>query len=136
MGKPLFIALVCLLLTCSLRAGEKEESPWLTSFPLDKAIKIGNGRHIVVEISDPDCRFSRRMLRYWDTRTDVTRYIFLIALKNHPEAPAKVRFILGSRDTAAAYREVYSGALDFDDEGLARNHDDHGLLELHRLVAE
>ncbi|WP_183354032.1 thioredoxin fold domain-containing protein [Geomonas silvestris] len=103
--------------------------------PLDQAIRIGSGREVVVEISDPDCRFSRRMVRYWDQRQDVSRFIFMVALSNHPEAAGKVRYILCARDRVAAYREVYSGGLDFGEKSSERQCDDQGLARVHREVA-
>lgn len=109
---------------------------WLTGFPLDKAIRIGTGARVVVEFSDPDCRFSRRMVRYWNLRKDVTRYVFLIALKGHPEAPQKARAILSSKDQEGAYRGVYSGELDFDEKLAERSYHDRGLFDLHRVVAD
>jgi thiol:disulfide interchange protein DsbC len=110
-------------------------APWLNGIPLDKGIRIGSGRHLVIEVSDPDCRFSRRMNRYWGMRNDVTRYIFLVALKNHPEAPQKARYILAAGDQVRAYNVVFAGGLDFDENLATRHDDDRGLLELHRGVA-
>jgi thiol:disulfide interchange protein DsbC len=131
-----FILAACLLvLLPSLAAGADTGAAWLTGIPLRQAIRIGTGTKVVIEVSDPDCRFSRRMVRYWDLRQDVTRYIFLVALKNHPEAPEKARYILCAPDRAAAYREVYGGELDFGEKALDRPCDDHGLVEKHREVA-
>jgi thiol:disulfide interchange protein DsbC len=75
------------------------------------------------------------MSRYWSLRKDVTRYVFLVALKNHPEAPQKARYILAAGDRARAYQEVFSGGLDFGEKKLYLVHDDGGLLEMHREVA-
>jgi thiol:disulfide interchange protein DsbC len=131
------LTIYTLVLLCTpLFAGEtSQDAPWLKGIPLDKAIRIGSGGHLLIEVSDPDCRFSRRMNRYWGMRKDVTRYIFLVALKNHPEAPQKARYILAAADQVRAYQEVYAGGLDFDGNILARHYDDRGLLELHRQVA-
>jgi len=102
-------------------------------FPLDQAIKIGNGPNKVVEITDPDCPFCRRSDKYFSGRTDLTRYIFLYPLtKIHPQSEAKARYILGAKDQAAAYEEVFSGK--FDSKPVPRA-DDHGLLKIHREVA-
>jgi len=111
------------------------DPPRLGELPLDQAIRIGSGREVVVEVSDPDCRFSRRMVRYWDLRQDVSRYIFLVALKNHPEADGKVRYILCAADRAQAYREVYGGGLDFGEKLAERQCDDRGLARVHRDAA-
>ncbi len=133
---PRFILAICILICLpALPARADSEAAWLKGFPLHQAIRIGTGRQAVIEVSDPDCRFSRRMVRYWDMRQDVTRYVFLVALKNHPEAPEKARYILCSADRAAAYREVYAGGLDFGEKVLDRHCDDEGLLDKHREVA-
>lgn len=115
--------------------GAASEAAWLEGVPLHQAIRIGTGKQVVIEISDPDCRFSRRMVRYWNMRRDVTRYVFLVALKNHPEAAEKARYILCAADRAAAYREVYAGDLDFGEKDLDRHCDDQGLLDKHRKFA-
>ncbi len=128
-----FYFLVCCLASPSF-ADAGPESGLLKDIPLDEAIRIGTGSKAVIEISDPDCRFSRRMARYWDMRKDVTRYIFLIALKNHPEAAQKVRYILCASDKAAAYREAFSGGLDFG-ENLDGQCNDHGLPDKHGKMA-
>ncbi len=124
------------LCACVGLFGADKQGAWLRDIPLDKAIRIGSGSHVVIEISDPDCRYSRQMARYWNMRRDVTRYVFLVALKNHPEAPQKARYILSSADKATAYQEVFSGGLDFDEKRLDRHYDDGGLLKLHREVAD
>lgn len=130
-----FITICIMIFLPSLQAVADSEAVWLKDVPLPQAIRIGTGKKVVIEISDPDCRFSRRMVRYWDMRQDVTRYVFLIALKNHPEAAEKVSFILCAADRAAAYREVYAGGLDFEEKEIDRHCDDHGLLEKHREFA-
>lgn len=102
-------------------------------FPLDQAIKIGNGPNKVVEITDPDCPFCRRSDKYFAGRTDLTRYIFLYPLtKLHPHSEAKARYILGAEDQAKAYEEVFSGKFDSQPVPAA---DDHGLLKIHHEVA-
>jgi thiol:disulfide interchange protein DsbC len=131
----IILCICLLLLSSSPGAGAASEPSWLKGVPLEGAVKIGNGSRIVVEVSDPDCRFSRRMADYWNLRKDVTRYVFLVAAKNHPDAPQKARFILCSPDRAAAYQKVFSGGIDFDEKALDRHYDDHGLLDLHRDVA-
>jgi thiol:disulfide interchange protein DsbC len=129
------ILAICLLICTAAGAGAGSEAAWLKGVPLSMAVKIGSGAKLVVEVSDPDCAFSRRMARYWDLRRDVTRYVFLVALKNHPEAPQKARYILCAADRAAAYRKVYAGGIDFDEKALDRHYDDRGMLELHREAA-
>jgi hypothetical protein len=98
---PLLAA--CLTICLSAPFARADSDPaLLKGLPLNQAIRVGNGKQVVIEVSDPDCRFSRRMVRYWDLRHDTTRYVFLVALKNHPEATEKAKYILCAADRAAA----------------------------------
>ena len=135
--QPTVMSIVTCIVIClpPLGVGAASEASWLKDVPLKQAIRIGNGTQVVVEISDPDCPFSRRMVSYWNMRKDVSRYVFLIALKNHPEAAQKARYILCAADRTAAYHEVYSGELDFGEKEFDGDCNDLGLLDAHRKVA-
>ena len=85
---------------------------------LDKAIKIGSGKTMVIEFTDPDCPFCRKAEAYFQAKSQVTRYIFLLPLASHPASKGKVQYILSAKDKAKAYREVASG--DFDKSKLAQ----------------
>jgi thiol:disulfide interchange protein DsbC len=92
---------------------EKLMSAKIKDLPLDKAIKIGNGKNIVIEFSDPDCPFCRKASEFFAKRTDVTRYVFLFPLTQlHPEAEKKSKYILCSDEQHKAYEEVMTGKLD------------------------
>jgi len=78
----------------------------------DKAIKIGSGPKTVIEFTDPDCPFCRKASHYFDSRKDVTRYVFFYPLPRHPQAKDKARYILSQKDHAAAYHEIMSGSKD------------------------
>ena len=81
--------------------------------PLEKAVKIGSGPHTVIEITDPDCPFCRKASDYFAKRADVTRYVFFYPIAGlHPNAEAKVRYVLCSKDRAKAYEEAMTGKLD------------------------
>lgn len=78
---------------------------------LDKAIKIGNGPVRVVEFTDPDCPFCRRLEKFFSSRPDlekkITRYVFLFPLPGlHPRSTAKARWILCQADRHAAINAV------------------------------
>ena len=104
----------------------------LALFPLDKALKIGDGPNQVVEVSDPDCPFCRDGSAFFSARADVTRYIFLFPLDRlHPQADGKARYILSAEDPEAAYEEVFSGA--FDKQPLPE-FQDNGQLDSHRQI--
>jgi thiol:disulfide interchange protein DsbC len=105
----------------------------LSLFPLDQAIKIGEGPNQVIEVTDPDCPFCRQSSDFFAGRDDVTRYVFLFPLDQlHPQAAAKARYILTAEDPELAYEEVFSGK--FDSQPVPEVID-NGVLDLHRKVA-
>lgn len=85
---------------------------------LDKAVKVGTGKTMVIEFTDPDCPFCRKAEEYFQKRNDVTRYIFFKPLSKHPDAKSKVQYILSASDKAKAMREVTSD--DFDTRKFSR----------------
>ena len=100
---PLFLLFLLALIPASLHA---------TDLDLDKAVKVGSGKITVIEFTDPDCPFCRRAEEFFGKRTDVTRYVFLVPLPMHPDAPAKAQYILSAADGAKAYTAVMGGSLD------------------------
>jgi thiol:disulfide interchange protein DsbC len=87
----------------------------LKGLPLDAAVKIGTGRNMVIEFTDPDCPFCRRAEEFFRGRRDVTRYVFFAPLDQiHPDAERKTAWILTQRDKEKAYREIMAGAHDKD----------------------
>lgn len=104
----------------------------LALFPLDKALKIGDGPNTVIEVADPDCPFCREGSAFFSTRDDVTRYVFLYPLERiHPQADAKSRYILSAEDPETAYEEVFSG--EYDQKPLPE-FKDNGLLDTHKQI--
>ena len=101
---PLFLFL--------LLAGAPLPANAVDTVDLDKALKVGSGSITVIEFTDPDCPYCRRAEEFFGKRTDVTRYIFLVPLPMHPDAPAKAQHILSAADGARAYTEVMGGSLD------------------------
>ena len=79
---------------------------------LDKAIRIGSGRTMVIEYTDPDCPFCRKGAAFFRERQDVTLYVFLTPLAIHPQAKEKAEYILSASDKARAYEDVMSGKMD------------------------
>jgi len=77
-----------------------------------KAIQIGSGAKTVIEFTDPDCPFCRKASKYFESRPDVTRYVFFKPLARHPRAKEKARFILSMTDKPKAYHDVMSGRMD------------------------
>ncbi len=93
-----------------------------------KAVKIGNGKHIVMEVTDPDCPYCRKMHTYWSGRNDVTRYVFFMPMSFHPQAELKARYIMAANDKAKALDDVYSGKIDKRDDLLTKQYDDKGAV--------
>lgn len=76
--------------------------------PLDKAVKVGEGKKVVIEFTDPDCPYCRKGSEYFTKRTDVTRYIFFAPLA-HPAAIKKIEYILSAENKAQAYDAMMFG---------------------------
>lgn len=98
-------------LTAEMR--EKVQAEKVKSIPLDKALKIGSGPRQVVEFTDPDCPFCRRVDEFLSKRTDITRYVFFLPLRKiHPDSEKKALYILSHKEKENAFREVFSGSMD------------------------
>jgi len=78
------------------------------NLPLDKAVKIGDGKNVVIEFTDPDCPYCRKAFEYFSKRTDVTQYVFFAALA-HPAAITKIEYILGADNKAQAFDAMMLG---------------------------
>jgi thiol:disulfide interchange protein DsbC len=78
--------------------------------PLEKGIKMGTGKHTVVEITDPNCPYCRNGAQYFAGKADVTRYVFFWPLS--PDSEQKVRHILCAKDRVKMYEEVMAGKYD------------------------
>lgn len=79
------------------------------TLPLEKAVKIGDGKKVIIEFSEPDCPFCRTASEYLSKRTDVTRYVFFAPLA-HPAAINKIHYILEAENKTAAYGEMMRGS--------------------------
>lgn len=108
----------------------------LRKLPLEKAIKIGNGKNVIIEISDPDCPFCRKASEFLATKKDATRYVFLMPLAQlHPKAEIKAKHILCSGDRAKAYEEAMAGRLDSIELSACGDESVGNLLEEHKNAA-
>lgn len=114
----------------------EERYKLLSDKDFKSAIKIGNGKNVVVEVTDPDCPFCRKMHAYWSMRKDITRYVFFKPLDMHPDALKKVKYILASSDREMALFEAYCGSLDNKKEILDKVYDDKGILNAQKAVVD
>lgn len=99
------IMLLMAVTFCCIPAGAAD-------FDFSKAITIGNGPKTVLEFTDPDCPYCRKASKYFENRSDVTRYVFFYPLPRHTRAKEKARFVLSMPDKAKAYHDVMSGKMD------------------------
>lgn len=96
-----------------VKARELAAAPKLKQLDLTQAVKVGNGPNTVIEFTDPDCPYCRKLDEFMSQRSDVTRYVFLNPIDQlHPNARAKAIFILNSANTGAALRDVFAGKYD------------------------
>jgi thiol:disulfide interchange protein DsbC len=100
--------------------------------PLEKAVKTGNGKHIVIEFTDPDCPFCRKVTEFFESRKDVTRYTFFTPIPAHRNAPDKVRYIFCQNDRSKALVEVMKGKLDGQQYVVCANAEVDGLINIHK----
>ena len=92
---------------------EKVLAERVKQLPLDKALKIGAGPRKVIEFTDPDCPYCRKVDSFLAKRTDVTRYVYFVPLRTlHPDAEKKARYILSHTDRQKAFHEVFGGEFD------------------------
>ena len=97
-------------------AREQEMAAVVDKLSLDNAVRIGTGAHKVIEFTDPDCPYCRKVDAALAGRTDLSRYVFLMPLKQlHPHADRKAALILSSKDQASTLKEVFSGKMDKKD---------------------
>jgi thiol:disulfide interchange protein DsbC len=102
---PILLCLTLILLVASAATAKD-------TLDLDKAVKIGSGKTMVIEVTDPECPFCKRAEAYFRVKPQVTRYIFFLPLASHPGSKEKVQYILSAKDKTKAYLEVMSGRWD------------------------
>lgn len=88
----------------------KKMAPKMAHLPLDSALKIGEGKNVIVEFMDPDCSHCRESYKFFSRRKDVTIYVFFYPLS--PVSEKKIRYILCAADQQKAYDEIMRGTLD------------------------
>lgn len=76
----------------------------------NKAIKVGNGPLVLIEITDVDCSYCRQSEQYFKGKESIfTRYIFLLPSEKNIN---RTKSILGATDQATAYIKTMEGAYD------------------------
>lgn len=100
------------------------------TLPLDKALKIGAGRHTVIEFTDPNCSYCRKAFQVLTTKEDMTRYIFFFPLSK--VSADKIQHILCATDRVGAYKEAFSGQLDNKPLTPCESAEVTNLMQIHR----
>lgn len=80
----------------------------MKNLPLDKAVKIGNGKKKVVEFIDPECTYCKRVYQYLKDK-DVTVYAFVLPLMGQ-SSEKKVKYLMCAADKEKAYHEIMTKA--------------------------
>ena len=115
---------------------EKIAAERIKNLPLDKALKIGSGPKKVIEFTDPDCPYCRKVDTFLAKRTDVTRYIYFVPLRTiHPDAEKKARYILAHANREQAFHEVFTGTLDGKPVPVAAGVQQTQLAEMEKIAA-
>lgn len=102
--------------------------------PLDRAIRIGKGSHVVIEFTDPNCPYCRKASKYLAEKSDLTRYIFFFPLSQQSEA--KIRYVLCAPDQGKAYEEVMTGEKDDGKFEECKNLEINQLQKIQREIGE
>jgi len=100
--------------------------------PLDKALKIGSGKNIILEFTNPDCPYCRKASSFLSQKTDVTRYVFFLPLPMYKDAENKVKYIFCSNDKAKAYEEAMQGKLDSQKYEICKKPEIDDLVRIHK----
>ena len=106
------------------------------NIPLEKALKIGNGKNVVIEFTDPDCPYCRDASKFLSEQTNITRYVIFVPLAMHKDAEQKVRYIFCSKDRGKAYEEAMKGILDGMNYEVCKDEDVEKLLKEHKQISE
>ncbi|MDD4356677.1 MAG: DsbC family protein [Smithellaceae bacterium] len=92
-------------------SNSKKMAAKMAALPLDKALKIGNGKTAVVEFIDPNCHYCKLSFDFFNKRKkEVTLYIFFFPLSEDSEK--KIRHILCSKNMEQSFNDVLGGKVD------------------------
>jgi len=107
----------------------------IKTLPLEKGLKIGSGKNIVIEFTDPDCPYCRDASKFLSGQGNITKYVFFIPLPMHPDAESKVRYVFCAKDKEKAYEEAMSGKLDGKKYEVCKDEKVEKLLNEHKQIS-
>jgi len=107
----------------------------LAKLSLEKAVKIGDGKTVIVEFIDPNCYYCRQSFDFFQKRKkEVTLYAFFYPLSE--DSAKKIRHVVCSQDRPAAYEDVLSGKMDGNAKlNLCADKEAQDLLQAHSEAA-
>ncbi len=122
----------------SLTAARREEvaAEKVKELPLEKAVVLGNGKNTIIQFTDPDCPYCRKVYSYLETVPDTKQYVFFLPLPMHRDAEAKVKQILCAKDRSQAFKEAMSGGFDNRPLTGCQNQEAAALLQEHKQIAQ
>ncbi|GFO63251.1 DsbC family protein [Geomonas paludis] len=113
------------------KAAQEKMKPFLAA--REQGIAVGSGPVEVIEITNPDCGYCRKLSKHLDRNRDITRRIFMVG---EGESLQKARYVAAATDKSKALREVMSGLFDDDPEFAAKKFEDGGVVDAHVKLAE
>jgi thiol:disulfide interchange protein DsbC len=107
----------------------------IKTLPLEKGLKIGSGKNVVIEFTDPDCPYCRDASKFLSGQGNIAKYVFFIPLPMHPDAEAKVRYVFCAKDKEKAYEEAMTGKLDGKKYEVCSDEKVEKLISEHKQIA-
>jgi thiol:disulfide interchange protein DsbC len=107
----------------------------IKTLSLEKALKIGSGKNVVIEFTDPDCPYCRDASKFLSGQENISKYVFFIPLPMHPDAEAKVRYVFCAKDKEKAYEEAMTGKLDGKKYEVCGDEKVEKLISEHKQIA-
>jgi thiol:disulfide interchange protein DsbC len=112
----------------------KKMAAKMSQLPLDKALKVGTGKTVIVEFMDPNCHYCKLSYNYLSQRKDITVYVFFYPLS--PASEKKIKHIFCAADPARMYEEVMQGKFDEENKlNICNDKKAEETLKTHRMIA-
>ncbi len=107
----------------------------IKTLPLEKGLKMGSGKNVVIEFTDPDCPYCRQASKFLSAQANITKYVFFIPLPMHPDAENKVRYVFCAKDKEKAYEDAMTGKLDGKKYEVCKDEKVEKLISEHKQLA-
>jgi len=102
---------------------------------LSHALVLGDGEKVIIEFTDPDCTYCRKLHKKLHVEENIKRVIFFMIPEGmHPQAKKKAVHILCSSDKKDAFNNVFTRRVplsELEDCAEGRN-----IVEIHKTVSK